>query len=78
MIAEAEGRLARLNGGGREGEKGGEELLSCFLEKVAALEGKGEDGKENFREIVKEAEACQNPFIKELVAQAKQLAVQET
>ena len=75
MIAEAEGRLARLNGGGREGEKGGEELLSSFLEKVAIWEGKGEDGKENFREIVKEAEACQNPFIKELVAQAKQLAV---
>jgi len=75
VIAEAEGRLARLNGGGREGEKGGEELLSSFLEKVAVLEGKGQDGKENFREIVKEAEACQNPFIKELVAQAKQLAV---
>ena len=75
MIAEAEGRLAGLDGGGKEGEKEGEELLSSFLQRVQVLKGKGEEGKEKFREILKEAEATQNSYIQGLITQAKQLAV---
>ena len=78
MIAEAEGRLAGLGGGGKEGEKEGEDLLAKFLQKVQALGGKGEEGKEGkeeFREILKEAEASQNSYIRGLITQAKHLAV---
>ena len=75
MIAEAEVRLAGLDGGGKEGEKEGEELLANFLQRVEALGGKGEEGKQEFREILKEAEASQNSYIQGLITQAKQLAV---
>ena len=75
MIAEAEGRLAGLGGGGKEGEKEGEDLLAKFLQKVQALGGKGEEGKEEFREILKEAEASQNSYIRGLISQVKHLAV---
>ena len=75
MIAEAEGRLAGLDGGGKEGEKEGEELVAKFLQRVQDLEGKGEDGKQRFREILKEAETTQNSYIQGLITQAKQLVV---
>ena len=75
MIAEAEGRLAGLDGGGKEGEEEGEELVAKFLQRVQDLEGKGEDGKQRFREILKEAETTQNSYIQGLITQAKQLAV---
>ena len=75
MIAEAEGRLAGLGGGGKEGEKEGEELLAKFLQKVQALGGKGEEGKQEFRKILKEAEASQNSYTKGLITQARKLAV---
>ena len=67
--------MAGLDGGGKEGEKEGEELLANFLQRVEALGGKGEEGKQEFREILKEAEASQNSYIQGLITQAKQLAV---
>ena len=75
MIDEAECRLAGLGSGGKEGEKEGEELLANFLQRVQALGGKGEEGKQEFRKILKEAEASQNSYIQGLISQAKHLAV---
>ena len=50
-------------------------MLANFLQRVEALGGKGEEGKQEFREILKEAEASQNSYIQGLITQAKQLAV---
>ena len=71
VIAEAEGRLAGLDGGSREGEKEGEDMVANFLKRVQSLGSQGEEGKQKFREILKEAEASQNSYTKGLITQAR-------
>ena len=75
VIAEAEGRLAGLDGGSREGEKEGEDMVANLLKRVQSLGSQGEEGKQKFREILKEAEASQNSYTKGLITQARKLAV---
>ena len=78
VIAEAEGRLAGLDGGSREGEKEGEDMVANLLKRVQSLGSQGEEGKQKFREILKEAEASQNSYTKGLITQARKLAVWQT
>ena len=50
-------------------------MVANFLKRVQSLGSQGEEGKQKFREILKEAEASQNSYTKGLITQARKLAV---